>query len=125
MTKFLAHRLGERELVPFVALRPTENSGIAFSLPLPSAATTIIVAMVVVVLFVIAVRQFARGAPWFAWGLLAVGGGANLLDRFRYGAVIDFIALGPLPIFNLADLLVLAGILGLAFPRLTGPTDTR
>ena len=41
---------------------------------------------------------------------LALGGAAgNLLDRWRHGAVIDFIALGRWPTFNLADAAMVAG----------------
>lgn len=125
VTKRLALRIGEREWNSFVALRPTENSGIAFSLPLPAGLTTMVVAGLVVVLGAIAIRKLARSGRWFPWGLLAVGGAANLFDRLRFGHVIDFVSLGPFPIFNLADLFVLAGIVQLAFPRLTEPAATR
>lgn len=41
---------------------------------------------------------------------LALGGAAgNLVDRWRHGAVIDFIALGRWPTFNLADAAMVAG----------------
>ena len=42
-----------------------------------------------------------------AIGAAAVGGATgNFLDRFYRGAVVDFVAIGPWPIFNLADVLV-------------------
>ena len=45
---------------------------------------------------------------------LRIGGAAgNLLDRVRRGAIVDFIAVGPWPVFNLADAAIVAGI-GLA-----------
>ena len=39
-------------------------------------------------------------------------GGAfgNLLDRFRYGYVVDFLDVGPWPIFNVADSSISVGI---------------
>jgi signal peptidase II len=41
---------------------------------------------------------------------LAVGGGAgNLLDRSRAGEVIDFVAIGWWPTFNLADVALVSG----------------
>jgi signal peptidase II len=48
-------------------------------------------------------------------GIGAVIGGAagNVLDRVRRGAIVDFIAVGPWPVFNLADAAIVAGI-GLA-----------
>jgi signal peptidase II len=45
-------------------------------------------------------------------GLGAMVGGAagNVLDRLRHGAVVDFVAIGPWPVFNLADAALVAGV---------------
>jgi signal peptidase II len=45
-------------------------------------------------------------------GLAAAVGGAtgNLLDRLRRGAVVDFIAIGPWPVFNVADAAIVSGL---------------
>jgi signal peptidase II len=44
-------------------------------------------------------------------GIGAALGGAtgNLLDRLYRGAVVDFVAIGPWPVFNLADAALVAG----------------
>jgi signal peptidase II len=44
-------------------------------------------------------------------GMGAMVGGAtgNGLDRLRRGAVVDFVAIGPWPVFNLADAALVAG----------------
>jgi signal peptidase II len=44
-------------------------------------------------------------------GIGAVLGGAtgNVLDRLYRGAVVDFVAIGPWPVFNLADAALVAG----------------
>jgi signal peptidase II len=40
----------------------------------------------------------------------AIGGATgNIIDRLRRGAVVDFVAIGPWPIFNLADAALVAG----------------
>lgn len=39
------------------------------------------------------------------------GGISNLLDRWRYGGVVDYINLKVWPVFNLADLAISAGVL--------------
>jgi signal peptidase II len=40
----------------------------------------------------------------------AVGGATgNVLDRLRREAIVDFVAIGPWPIFNLADVALVAG----------------
>ena len=38
------------------------------------------------------------------------GAASNLWDRVRRGAVVDFIALGRWPTFNLADVAIVAGV---------------
>jgi signal peptidase II len=41
----------------------------------------------------------------------AIGGATgNVLDRLRRGAIVDFLAIGPWPVFNLADAAIVAGI---------------
>ncbi len=89
-----------------------KNPGIAFSinLSLPVAVTLIIVLLGVLI------RLFwlSRGKSWaYDLGLiLAVSGGiSNLWDKLVFGFVRDFVAIGPLPIFNLADVLIFAGVL--------------
>jgi signal peptidase II len=46
-----------------------------------------------------------------AVGIGAAIGGAtgNMLDRLRRGAIVDFVAIGPWPVFNLADAALVAG----------------
>jgi len=40
----------------------------------------------------------------------AIGGATgNVIDRVRRGAVVDFVAIGPWPVFNLADAALVAG----------------
>jgi signal peptidase II len=41
----------------------------------------------------------------------ALGGAAgNIADRLRLGAIVDFIAIGRCPLFNLADVAIVMGI---------------
>lgn len=42
--------------------------------------------------------------------LLIVGALGNLLDRVIHGFVIDFIAIGRFPVFNLADICITVGV---------------
>jgi signal peptidase II len=44
-------------------------------------------------------------------GLVVGGAGGNLLDRLERGAVLDFVAAGPWPSFNLADAALVGGTL--------------
>ena len=41
----------------------------------------------------------------------ALGGAAgNIADRLRHGAIVDFIAIGRWPAFNLADVAIVMGV---------------
>lgn len=44
-------------------------------------------------------------------GLIIGGGISNLFDRLIRGAVIDYLHLGFLPIFNLADVFICLGVI--------------
>jgi signal peptidase II len=101
----------ELELLPFLALENTRNTGIAFGLagdasPLLIAGTV----AVVIVLMGLLVAQARRPGIWIAAGLLVGGALGNLADRVREGAVIDFIELPAWPTFNLADVAIVAGV---------------
>ena len=50
-----------------------------------------------------------RCFTYICLGLVWSGALGNLIDRFRYGAVVDFIYLWPWPVFNLADLFISTG----------------
>jgi signal peptidase II len=54
---------------------------------------------------------FKKDPSFFIYFLIFLGASSNLLDRIKYGFVIDYINLGPLFIFNLADLMILIGVL--------------
>jgi signal peptidase II len=43
-------------------------------------------------------------------GLMIGGAAGNVLDRVRRGAIVDFIAVGPWPVFNLADAAIVVGV---------------
>ena len=48
-------------------------------------------------------------------GLLVGGAVGNMIDRFRFDAVVDFIAIGPWPRFNFADCAIVFGVILLAW----------
>jgi signal peptidase II len=52
---------------------------------------------------------------------VAVGGATgNVLDRLCRGAVVDFVAIGPWPVFNLADAALVAGTGSILLTALSG-----
>jgi signal peptidase II len=52
-----------------------------------------------------------HGATAVGLGMAIGGAAGNLADRVRRGAVVDFVALGPWPVFNLADAAMTVGLL--------------
>ena len=78
----------------------------------------------VVVLAVLAARLLPSGGPWtrVALGLIFGGAAGNLIDRVRFGAVVDFLDFYwhgyHWPAFNVADSAISVGVTILAFRML-------
>ncbi len=93
------------------------NPGIALSLfnNIAIAGIALNIAGIVLVgyLFLYKTKQGIRTEMVVLFSLVFAGGVANIADRLLYGGVIDFIRIGPVPTFNLADLSVSLGVLGL------------
>jgi len=99
------------EVLPGIDLVHTINTGIAFSLF--SGRTGVIAVLTLIAIAVIAVVLVAyagehRLVP-IGGGLLLGGSIGNLIDRISRGGVTDFIAIGPWPPFNVADIAVVSG----------------
>jgi signal peptidase II len=97
-----------------------ENRGAAFGILQGQGGVLALLALIVLAALVwYYIRTPLRG-PWLAAGLGLIGGGAvgNLLDRVRLGFVVDFIAVGWWPRFNLADSAITLGVVCLALHAL-------
>jgi len=89
------------------------NYNIAFSLPLSGWPITaliilIILALIYTIFYLILKRKDQK---WLILLLTFILFGAisNILDRFLYGYVIDYLALQYFAVFNLADVMISAG----------------
>ena len=88
------------------------NTGAAFSIFQGQRFFLIITAMIVIVsllIFVYLRRGKEQSLLIFAAALIAGGGTGNLIDRIRFGAVVDFLAFWSFPVFNIADIAVCTG----------------
>ena len=99
-----------------VVIRHVRNSGAAFGM-FPAAGNLFLLVAVLVVLGII--RYYysrAHAAPWvrISLGLMLGGALGNMIDRFRFGFVVDFIDLGWWPVFNVADSSIVVGVTMLA-----------
>jgi signal peptidase II len=97
---------------PFVSIRCMLNPRGALA---PFVGVTGLLALwaaAVVLAAVVLASGFAGRGALVPIGIGAMLGGAagNVLDRLGRGAIVDFIAIGPWPVFNLADAAIVAGI---------------
>jgi signal peptidase II len=106
--------VGQREsLVLGFDLTNTANRGLAFGIGQGRGfvlAVTIVALALVLAWFAVDPR---RPGLWLSVGLLAGGALGNLADRVRAHAVTDFIDFPLWPAFNLADVAITLGALGL------------
>jgi signal peptidase II len=97
-------------------LRYAENPGIAFNLerfvPEPARAPALVIAAVVMLAVVGRTWVRRRGlgpGEILAWSMIAAGAVGNLVDRLAHGHVVDFIHVHRWPVFNVADVAIVAG----------------
>jgi len=104
------------EVLPFFHLTHVGNKGGIFGLFQGKGwMFAIVSALFLALLTVYVVRDEKLGKLEYAcYGLILAGGSSNILDRFIYGSVIDFIDIRGIPqwkyIFNTADVMIHLGI---------------
>jgi signal peptidase II len=100
------------------------NKGVAFgALGGGGAIVTVLTIVAVVLLGVYFAFHTSKPYLWLPFGAVAGGALSNLLDRARDGAVIDWLDPKFWPAFNLADVAIVIGILGLLYV-IEGPKKT-
>ncbi len=106
-------------------LQYVENRGAAFGSLGEYGALLTIVAIAVVLIALTAYCRVPGPTGWLRCGLGLLIGGAvgNIIDRLVFGYVVDFVAIGPWPRFNVADSAITGGVLLLAW-RLSGDEYT-
>jgi signal peptidase II len=118
---------GPKYLVGDVRFELTRNSGSAFS---GFRGYTPILALLAIAITVLIARAIRRATDrWTLIGLVLVLGGAlgNLVDRmlrtpgFLRGHVVDFVAVGWFPVFNVADSCITIGAILLIVRTLFAP----
>ncbi|MEM9552412.1 MAG: signal peptidase II [Pseudomonadota bacterium] len=123
---FSMELIRQREITvwpPFVTFRYGENTGINFGLfgGGSDEARWVLVGLSVVVCTALLWWVTRTARPWqmyLATGLLIGGALGNVVDRVRYGYVLDFLNMSCCGIdnpyvFNLADVFIFAGAIGL------------
>ena len=109
----------------FLRFTHARNTGAAFSLFEGQSTILSIVAILAVGLILWLYKASGGASRLLRLALALQLGGAfgNLLDRFRYGYVVDFVDVGPWPIFNVADSAISVGIAFLIIYVIFGQTS--
>ena len=115
--KRLAFGLSIPVLKNVLYITPVENRGGAFGLFQSWAGLLTLLTVAFVIAIVVLVRRRAMLPALVGIGLGLQLGGAlgNLVDRVRFGYVVDFINFRVWPVFNIADAAITAGLLLLAY----------
>jgi len=114
---FFPYGKAHNVLGDYIRLTYIENPGMAFGIQVGGAAFfTVFASLATVVVFIFIVRARTEKTS-LRLSLALIFGGAigNLIDRFLYGKVVDFIDVGVgqtrWPVFNLADTAVTIGMI--------------
>lgn len=104
------------DILPFLALYRTYNTGVAFSMFSSSGDTLLIVVSLAVIAFVLYLASRSADNQHIArigFALIVSGAIGNLIDRAVYGHVIDYILfhtpVWSFAVFNLADAFITVG----------------
>ena len=121
-------------LPPLLNFRYGENRGINFGLFDGGSEASRWFLIVIALAICLAVYIWVRRTPMGRWacaaaGLLIGGALANVLDRLIYGYVLDFLNMSCCGVnnpfvFNLADVFIFVGAIGLVFLAPDGKRQT-
>ncbi len=107
----------------FVSVTHVINRGAAFGL-FPNQGNLFAVIAIVVVIAILTYYRYLPTGNWLvrlSLGLQLGGAMGNLIDRLRYGYVIDFIDFKIWPVFNLSDVSIVTGVGLLAYFLMNEP----
>ncbi len=104
----------------FLAFEYVQNTGAAFGMLAGRSWLHSVLAVAVAGMFVILLRTEVKEdrAYQLTIGMILGGAAGNLIDRVRLGYVIDFIAVGTWPKFNVADSCITLGVALVVFSML-------
>jgi len=114
-------------LVPAVLnLQLVLNTGAAYGI-LQNQRLFLLLVGLFVILAALLLQRFFTGSNWMRWGLVLLVSGAvgNFIDRLVLGYVIDFLQLRFFPVFNIADLLINAGLICLVLDLIFQPGERK
>ena len=87
------------------------NTGAAFSILRNNNTLLILITIIILVLLNYYIKKTNIENDYFELGIILGGIVGNLFDRLLYNGVIDYIEISNFPVFNLADSLIVLGII--------------
>ena len=104
---------GSFPLLPFLSLTHIRNSGISFGLfqnRIPFFLPFVLFFIITLFLFFYLKKERGK-LSLFSVGLIWGGMLGNLVDRIRWGEILDFLDFHFFPVFNLADSAITIGLI--------------
>jgi signal peptidase II len=94
-----------------------QNTGAAFSILQGKTLFFAIVSSIIIVTIVFILIKYPIKVKVYGIVMAMILGGAvgNLIDRLRYGYVVDFLDFRVWPVFNIADCAIVVGVLILTY----------
>lgn len=93
------------------------NPGAAFGMLAHQSWFFVLAAVIILAAFARYYRRLQQESPFLHYGCVALMAGTvgNLIDRLQGGLVIDFFDLRVWPVFNLADIAIVLGVVSIAY----------
>lgn len=98
-------------LEPYARIVHWKNTGAAFGILQGFSDVFTVLAIIVAIAILYYYPRVPRDESWlrFAMGLQLGGAMGNLIDRLTIGWVTDYVSIGNLPVFNVADFSITTG----------------
>ncbi len=111
------HFTAETNLIGgFIKFNLSKNYNIAFSLPIGDSylilALTLVVALLIIYFIYLVIRKYPRYI-YLPLLLIIIGAIGNLIDRYLYGFIVDYLDIGNFTVLNIADILITGGAIWL------------
>lgn len=89
-----------------------KNTGIAFGISVNQFILAVLVIIIILILIRLVVKAYFQKDLLLVTSLtlIIVGAISNLIDRLRFGFVIDYIDVSFFTVFNLADAMITCGV---------------
>ena len=99
-----------------IHFHPLQNSALPFGLDFGSQVNFIILFFAYTILgYVVTSKDMRYNNAWWGKVLFVAGASSNLVDRFMFGHVRDFIDLNLGFVFNMADMFIVVGLVLVLF----------